>query len=128
VRQAFLLRDFEHTQTNSFGDLSFHGWGLGQEIEINAMMSEGGLTKVIVGVMTPEAESETAFLSLRSTLQAKYGPPPDVEDLSCYWLDEGGGYGMALQLTESGFIAITYESPGWGREADRRRHLRLSDF
>ena len=146
VKNMMAAQRLEFVRADSDGDYAFKGTLAGYPALVWALMADGKLVKVAVHLATPDHKAREAFKSMKQTLTVKYGlPSADYESYETPYQDGDGfedqairlGKGhflsvwttvtgadtsnLGLQISETLTVVISYESPRWDTEADRRR-------
>lgn len=140
---------FKQVKRDKSGDYRFRGTLLNHDAAGVAMMSEGRLARVVVTLATPDEAAHDAYNDLRSVLVKKYGAPVRTVAAFLDPFHEGDGYeaeairagkgifltqwtdagqNLILNITSSLGVAVTYESPAWGAELERRKSKGSSSF
>jgi hypothetical protein len=141
-------RGFGEFEVDRDGDLVFSGGRLvGHAAGGVALFTpKGRLTKMIVILATADHKAIPTYKEMLVTLKNKYGGPthefrsfdkPYYEgdgfeeqavrlgkaDFSAYWIGGEGKYKgtLSVKVTENLAVTITYESPEWPVESDRRQ-------
>ncbi|HEX7421017.1 MAG TPA: hypothetical protein VF505_14100 [Thermoanaerobaculia bacterium] len=140
---------FKQIKKDKQGDYSFGGDLLGHDAAGMAMFAKGRLVRVIVMLTTPEETIRETYSQVREVLLNKYGKP--VRTLASFVepFHQGDGYeseairsGKAIFLTQwrddgqqllvnitSGLmIGVSYESPDWAAELERRKNKGSAAF
>jgi hypothetical protein len=131
------------------GEVAFHGTLLGHDATGLAGFAQGRLAKVVVLLSTSDEMARAAYSEVRNVLAKKYGPPVRTTVSFGDPFHEGDGYeaeairqGKAVYATEwadagerlvlniasSVSVAVTYESPDWAGELERRKSKGTSPF
>lgn len=152
VISALQSRGYKNVSLNSNGDIAFAGTYAGLQAVGSAIMGNGGLLKVVYNIITPDERAMRCYTDLRETLVGKHGAPSmNVRNFTTPYFD-GDGFeetaiktgkaqistiwlaadceacGMMVSVTETLTVLLTYESPEWNLEADRRSAAAADDF
>lgn len=135
-----LLMQFD----DAAGDQMYAGTFQGHRSLVIARVGEEGLTKVLVGVVAPPDRRPVVYHELSTQLRDRYGAPLVVEGKHAPSASEavhgstrvrevwavGSGAGESYVILEdrpTEGVVLSYESPGWATELERRRLVQLRD-
>lgn len=134
------------TKVDSDGDLRFEGTLLSHRCVGFAVFGNEKLLKVQVAIATPDHKARGVYSDLRETLINKYGEATDTFE---FFLDpyyDGDGYeeqairvgkghfatywgsALSIEITEKLAVRLSYESPGWEAESERRKNKARNVF
>ena len=140
---------FKQIRKDKQGDYAFRGNLLGHDAAGMAMFAQGRLVRVIVMLTTPEETVHETYDQVREVLLNKYGKPVQTVASFVEPFYQGDGYeseairsGKAMFLTHwsdegqqltvninSGLtVGVSYESPGWAAEMERRKNKGSAAF
>ena len=140
---------FKQIKKDKQGDYAFHGNLLGHDATGMAMFAQGRLVRVIVMLTTPEEMVHETYSQVREVLLNKYGKPVQTRAEFVEPFHRGDGYeseairsGKAIFLTQwsddgqqltvtitSGLmVGVSYESPDWAAELERRKNKGSAAF
>jgi hypothetical protein len=150
VERSLAGRGFEFEGRDEVGNLSFSGSLLGNEATVYALFAHGNLIKVNLLLLPPEHRLFEVYDGMKASLVKKYGPPENSyaffeepfeagdgyemtaifsgkATFSAYWPMTGVSTGTALyiEITERLVVSISYESPSWSAELERRQAAEL---
>jgi hypothetical protein len=132
---------FEFIKLDDDGDLSFDGTVRDFSSRVYAIFTpKQELVKVTVQITTPDDDAISTYKAMVSTLTKKYGDPTGelnqvkppytagqtleaIKDgkgtMATLWGSDAKGY-MAVEVTQRLNVRVSYESPDWSAESDRR--------
>lgn len=133
---------FKQVRKDKQGDYSFRGTLLGHDASGMAMLAQGRLVRVIVMLTTPEETVHETYSQVREVLLRKYGQP--VRTLASFIepFQEGDGYEseairsgkgifltqwagegqqLTVDITSGLMVGVSYDSPDWPAELERRK-------
>lgn len=127
VKTQLDSQGFIHMKTNHSGDEFFQGFIAGERAFVTALMDDKQrLVKVQVMFTTPNQLVQAKYRELEQRFRSQYGSPGTSATLMSVWV-HGVGTGertvLGLSLTEKQTLFLTYESPFWVWELERRRNL-----
>ena len=155
IREKMEAAGFSFMKVDEDGDLHFGGTVLGTPAVVFCVLGQGRLLKVIVSILTPDQKARYMFDEMMGSLVKKYGQGRFLEGYEspyekgdgyedqaikvgkghvlCLWgpdTMEGSTYpeGLLLKISERLTVDVTYESSGWGPEADRRKARATTPF
>lgn len=149
--KALSSSGFKNIQKDKDGDYTFEGDLVGFKVKGVALMArEIGIVKFIVRLVTPDRKARDTYVKMKETLSEKYGDPKSYEYFTkpyyegdgyedqairlgkgrfvSFWTDELTGAGLMLEISEQLTVDLSYESPFWSQEADRRKKAATSVF
>jgi hypothetical protein len=140
---------FKQIKKDKKGDYTFQGNLTGHDAAGMAMFAQGRLVRVIVMMTTPEETVHETYSQVREVLVNKYGKPVQTVAQFVEPFHQGDGYeseairsGKAIFLTQwsddgqqltvnitSGLmIGVSYDSPEWPAELERRKNKGSAAF
>ncbi len=140
---------FKQIRKDKQGDITFRGTLLGHDAAGMAMFAEGRLAKVLVMLSTPDEMAREGYTQVRDVLITKYGQPAHTTVTFLEPFHQGDGYEaeairsgkgifvtqwnedgeqLILNITSSLAVAVTYESPDWAAELERRKSKGAAAF
>jgi hypothetical protein len=143
VEAQLTARGFELDEVDERGTARFTGRLFNEEAVVFAAFGQGGLSKINLILLTPDHRARDAYASMQQFLTRKYGPPHKVYEVFQEPYFDGDGYeetaisvgkatfstfwprpnGAALyvEITEELTVSISYESPDWAADFERRQ-------
>ena len=154
VKRTLVQRGYAFLKTDEDGDLQFDGEISNTKARIVAIFARDRLVKSGVLIATPDNKAREVFCDMRETLLRKYGAPSSdfhfftspyyegdgFEDqairlgkatFAVYWhrdAPEGGQNSISLSITDALSVIVSYESPAWHQEYERRKTRATKDF
>lgn len=140
---------FKQIKKDKQGDYAFRGTLLGHDAAGSAMMAQGKLVKVVVLLVAPDDAARETYNQVRDVLVKKYGEPSKTLASFVEPFQEGDGYeaeairsgkglfvtqwseggqALAVNITPNLTVAVSYESPDWPAELERRKNKGSSAF
>lgn len=146
VKETLAAKGFTFDKRDSDGDLDFKGEINGKHVAIFEYLTQSRkLVRTQVVFLTDDDEAISYFQDVADTLTGKYGPPSKhfafYEDpytdsdsemdhetafkvgkgtLASFWFFDTGG-AVDIEVTKQLNVSISYESPGWVNELNRRK-------
>lgn len=145
VRRVLTSQSFKVSVDND-GDFRFEGTLAGVQSVGFAIFVNNSLAKVTVSLLTRERDARTRYTDMKEILSRKYGSPTDdfaffnrpyydgdgYEEqairlgkgtFACYWMGAKTGRrgNLGLAITERLTIQVSYESPLWKLEFERKK-------
>ena len=140
---------FKQIKKDKQGDYAFRGNLLGHDAAGMAMFAQGRLVRVIVILTTPEEAVHETYNQVREVLLNKYGKP--VQTVASFvepfhqddgyeseairsgkaifltqWSDDGQQ--LTVNITSGLMVGVSYESPDWAGELERRKNKGSAAF
>ena len=140
---------FKQIKRDKQGDYGFRGNLLGHDAAGMANFAQGRLVRVVVMLTTPEETVHETYSQVREVLLNKYGKP--VQTLAQFvepfhkddgyeseairsgkaifltqWSDDGQQ--LTVNITSGLTVGVSYESPDWAAELERRKNKGLAAF
>lgn len=156
VKARLADKGFTFVRVDEDGDVWFRGKVSNYTAQVVCLMSpKRGLVKVIVRLLTPDADARTAFESMAEALVRKYGAPDihrrdfdepyyagdGFEDSAlqlgkAHFVDgwfsgedtKGNVYGMMIEISQRLTVDFTYEGPQWSADRERRQDASADVF
>ena len=146
LKKMMAVQSLMLVKVDSDGDYEFKGTLAQYLAVVWGFMAGGKLVKVAVYLITPDNKAREEYRKMKDVLITKYGPPTSRYDYFQGPYEEGDGYedqairlgkghfftvwttvtesdtsNLGLQISERLAVIISYESPRWNGEADRRK-------
>jgi hypothetical protein len=145
VKSRLEAANFQVTKIDEDGDPHFEGMLFAQKVAGFVIFANGGAAKVFVRLATPDNDARDVYKTVKDALTGKYGAAsneyafyesPYFEGdgfeeqairigkghFAAFWTTENSQLGtMSVKVSEALTVDVTYESPAWGAEADKRK-------
>lgn len=153
VKKMMIAQGLMFVKVDSDGDYAFQGTLAQYPAYAWGMMARGKLVKIAVRLATPDNKAREEYKQMKELLIAKYGSPAGSYEYFDSPYETGDGYedqairlgkghfftmwstvtgtdtsSLGLEINERLVVVISYESPQWNAEADRRKAAATKAF